>query len=90
MNKHSYQNIKDFISGLIIYIRPDVNLEDDTPVGLLQLDDIDFTMLAIELEEKYKIIIDEKALSSLFFFYEIIDYVVALIDESGVMSYESN
>lgn len=85
MNKKSYQEIKDFILQLITYIRPDFIIEDATPLGTLHLDDIDFTMLAIELEEKYRIIVNEKTLSEMFFFYEIVDYVTTLINENGII-----
>jgi len=90
MNKKSYDDVKAFILELIIYIRPDHAVEDNTPLGMLALDDIDFTMIAIELEEKYKIIVDEKILAGMFFFYEIIDYVIALIDRSGTIIYTHN
>jgi acyl carrier protein len=85
MNHKSYQEIKEFISELIIYIRPEATIEDSTPIGILRLDDIDFTMIAIEIEEKYKIIVDEKTLSNIFFFHEMIEYIVSLINENGTV-----
>jgi hypothetical protein len=74
------EDIKDFFFGLVVYIRPNVNVDEYTSVGSLELDDIDFTMLAIECEEKYKIIVDEKILLNSFFLKDIIDYLITLID----------
>lgn len=73
------EEIKDFFFGLVAYIRPNVNIDEYTSVGSLELDDIDFTMLAIECEEKYKIIVDEKTLFNSFFLKDIIDYLIELV-----------
>lgn len=73
------EEIKDFFFGLVVYIRPNVNIDEYTSVGSLELDDIDFTMLAIECEEKYKIIVDEKTLFNSFFLKDIIDYLIELV-----------
>lgn len=80
--------IKDFFFGLIVYIRPNVNIEEYTSVGSLELDDIDFTMLAIECEEKYKIIVDEKILFNSFFLKDIIDYLIELVKSKETIYYQ--
>lgn len=79
MKNKMREEIKDFFFGLVVYIRPNVNIDEYTSVGSLELDDIDFTMLAIECEEKYKIIVDEKTLFNSFFLKDIIDYLIELV-----------
>ncbi len=80
MNKKIYIDLKDFFLELLTYIKPNMNIDENTPFGALKLEDIDYTLIAIECEEKYQIMVDEKIIASCFFIQDAIDYLMNLLD----------
>lgn len=88
MNNERYEEVKDFIFGILAYIRPNMNINENTPLGTFELDDIDLTMIAIECEEKYQILVYEKTIANSFFLQELITYIVNLIDEKEKTFYQ--
>lgn len=80
MNKKLYIDLKNFFLELLTYIKPNMNIDENTPFGALKLEDIDFTLIAIECEDKYKIMVDEKVISNCFFIQDAIDYLINLLE----------
>lgn len=80
MNKKLYNELKIFFLELLTYIKPNMNIDENTPFGALKLEDIDFTLIAIECEEKYQIIVDEKIIANCFFIQDAINYLIDLLE----------
>lgn len=81
MNKKLYVDLKDFFLELLTYIKPNMNIDENTPFGTLKLEDIDYTLIAIECEDKYQIVVDEKIIANCFFIQDAIDYLTNLLEE---------
>jgi hypothetical protein len=80
MNKKLYEELKIFFLELLTYIKPNMNIDENTPFGSLKLEDIDFTLIAIECEDKYQIMVDEKVIATCFFIQDAIDYLANLLE----------
>lgn len=80
MKDKLYIELRNFFLELLTYIKPNMNIDGHTPLGSLKLEDIDFTLIAIECEEKYQIIVDEKKFASCFFVQDAIDYLFNLLE----------
>ena len=83
MNKKLYLELKNFFLELLTYIKPDLNIDENTPFGALKLEDIDYTLIAIECEDKYQIMVDEKVMASCFFIQDGIDYLINLLENKN-------
>ncbi len=79
MNKKSVKEIKDYFFSLLIYIRPNSAITEDTPCGELELEDIDYTLIAIECEENFKVVVDENVLINCFFVEDALQYLISLV-----------
>jgi acyl carrier protein len=69
------KSVNKYLIGLLKSMCPDKNIDEKTSLALLELEDIDYTELAIELEEKYEILLDELKIEKMLIVKEIIDYV---------------
>lgn len=78
MNK-DFLELKDFFLSLLAYIRPDIAIDISTPFTILKLNDIDYTLLSIECEEKYQIIVDEDLLTNFILVKDALHYLEDLI-----------
>lgn len=78
MNQESL-DLVDFFLSLLAYIRPDMNIDLNTMFLLLKLENIDYTLISIECEEKYKIIVEEQTLASCIFVRDAITYLEGLL-----------
>lgn len=78
MNQESL-DLVDFFLSLLAYIRPDMNIDLNTMFLSLKLENIDYTLISIECEEKYKIIVEEQALVSCIFVRDAITYLEGLL-----------
>lgn len=78
MNKE-FLELTDFVLGLLAYIRPDMTIELFTPFMNLKLDSIDFTLISIECEEKYQIIVDEEILGNCMIVNDALVYLFDLL-----------
>jgi hypothetical protein len=79
MNKKSVKEIKDYFFSLLIYIRPNSIITEDTSFGELELEDIDYTLIAIECEETFKVVVDENVLINCFFVDDALQYLISLV-----------
>jgi hypothetical protein len=80
MNKKLYMDLKEFFLEILTNIRPNMTIEEHTPIGSLKLEDIDFTLIAIECEDKYQIMVDEKSLSGCLFIQDALEYLINLLE----------
>ena len=87
MNQESL-DLVDFFLSLLAYIRPDMNIDLNTIFLSLKLENIDYTLISIECEEKYKIIVDEQTLASCIFFRDAITYLEGLLVNKKKNYYE--
>lgn len=78
MNQESL-DLVDFFLSLLAYIRPDMNIDLNTMFLSLKLENIDYTLISIECEEKYKIIVEEQTLLSCIFVRDAITYLEGLL-----------
>lgn len=78
MNQESL-DLVDFFLSLLAYIRPDMNIDLNTMFLSLKLENIDYTLISIECEEKYKIIVEEQTLVSCIFVRDAITYLEGLL-----------
>lgn len=83
MNKKFHDEIKEYVLGLLTYIRPNFSIDENTMFSELALEDIDFTLIAIECEENFKVIVDENILSNCFFVKDVLDYLISLLKEQN-------
>jgi hypothetical protein len=74
-------DLVDFFLSLLAYIRPDMNIELETMFLSLKLESIDYTLISIECEEKYRIVVDEGVLGSCVFVKDAIFYLETLLEE---------
>jgi hypothetical protein len=88
MNKTLYIDLKEFFFEILTYIRPNMTIEEHTPIGSLKLEDIDFTLIAIECEDKYQIMVDEKELANCLFIQDILEYLMKLLQDKGINTME--
>ncbi len=87
MNQESL-DLVDFFLSLLAYIRPDMNIDLDTMFLSLKLENIDYTLISIECEEKYRVIVDEQALGSCIFVRDAILYLEGLLVEKKKNYYD--
>jgi hypothetical protein len=87
MNQESL-DLVDFFLSLLAYIRPDMNIDLNTIFLSLKLENIDYTLISIECEEKYKIIVDEQTLASCIFVRDAITYLEGLLVDKKKNYYE--
>jgi acyl carrier protein len=75
MNRKKYTDIKNFFFELLAYIKPGISFDEDSLLSIFELDDVDYTFLAIELEEKYSASVEEDALRECFSLKDVVTYI---------------
>lgn len=74
-----FLELSDFFLSLLTYIRPEVNIDLNTSFLSLKLENIDYTLISIECEEMYKIIVDENFLLHCVVVKDAINYLFNLL-----------
>jgi acyl carrier protein len=67
--------VSTFLINLLKTIRPDIEIKRETMVVALELEDIDFTEIAVECEDEFEIILDELHIEKLSTVEDIINYI---------------
>ena len=72
--------IKNFILEILTAIRPEYEINEYIPFAELKLDEIDYTLIAIECEEKFQIHLDEKVFFDFIYIKDAIHYISDLLE----------
>jgi len=67
--------VSNFLIGLLKTIKPEFEIKNETLISDLDLEDIDFTEIAVECEDEFEIILDELHIEKLKTVEEIINYI---------------
>jgi acyl carrier protein len=81
-------DLVDFFLSLLVYIRPEMIIDLDTFFLSLKLENIDYTLISIECEEKYKVVVDEKKLQGCLRVQDAIVYLEELLEEKKKNYYD--